>query len=159
MAAWDRALLRNPSSIDRTISYTGWVQYPAILKMGSWLTLAFELCMGVLIWFRPFRYPLLLLGLLFHLCLEYALNLPMFEWDILAAYVLFVEPADLERVWRAIHQRWTRSRGVSKQRHNAAMFAASWFARLARRPLLRGSFASCEADHALPSILRSGARH
>jgi hypothetical protein len=92
----------------------GWIQYPAILKMGSWLTLAFELCMGVLIWFRPFRYPLLLLGLLFHLSLEYALNLPMFEWDILAAYVLFVEPADLERVWRAIHQRWTRSRGVSK---------------------------------------------
>jgi HTTM domain len=92
----------------------GWVQYPAILKMGSWLTLAFELCMGVLIWFRPFRYPLLLLGLLFHLSLEYALNLPMFEWDILAAYVLFVEPADLERVWRAIRQRWTRRRGVSK---------------------------------------------
>jgi hypothetical protein len=70
--------------------------------------------MGVLIWFRPFRYPLLLLGLLFHLSLEYALNLPMFEWDILAAYVLFVDPADLERVWRAIHQRWTRSRGVSR---------------------------------------------
>jgi hypothetical protein len=70
--------------------------------------------MGVLIWFRPFRYPLLLLGLLFHLSLEYALNLPMFEWDILAAYVLFIEPTDLERVWRAIRQRWTRRRGVSR---------------------------------------------
>jgi hypothetical protein len=70
--------------------------------------------MGVLIWFRPFRYPLLLLGLLFHLSLEYALNLPMFEWDILAAYVLFVDPADLERVWHAIHQRWMRRDGVSR---------------------------------------------
>jgi hypothetical protein len=91
----------------------GWIRYPAILKVGSWLALALEFSLGVLIWFRPLRYPLLLLGLLFHLCLEYALNLPMFEWDILAAYVLFIEPADIERVWRAIRQRWTRRSGVS----------------------------------------------
>ena len=73
----------------------GWVQYPAVLRMGTWFTLVLELSLGVLIWFRPFRYPLLLLGLLFHLCLEYALNIPMFEWIILCAYVLFIEPADL----------------------------------------------------------------
>jgi hypothetical protein len=86
----------------------GWVQYPEILKIGTWLTLLFEFCMGILIWFRPFRYPLLLLGLLFHLCLEYALNLPMFQWDILAAYVLFIEPADIDRGWRVIRHRWVR---------------------------------------------------
>jgi hypothetical protein len=91
----------------------GWVRYPTILMMGSWLTLALEFSLGVLIWFRPLRYPLLLLGLLFHLCLEYALNLPMFEWDILAAYVLFIEPADIERVWRTIRERWARRSGVS----------------------------------------------
>ncbi|HEY3988880.1 MAG TPA: HTTM domain-containing protein [Acidobacteriaceae bacterium] len=91
-----------------------WIQIPAILKIGSWLTLLFELCMGILIWFRPFRYPMLLLGLLFHLTLEYALNLPMFEWDILAAYVLFIEPADIDRVWSFIRQRWARRSGVSK---------------------------------------------
>jgi hypothetical protein len=90
----------------------GWVQYPAILRMGSWITLIFELCMAVLIWLRPFRYPLLLLGVFFHLCLEYALNLPMFEWDILAAYVLFVEPADIERVWRATRHRLAGRSGV-----------------------------------------------
>jgi hypothetical protein len=82
--------------------------------VGSWLALALEFSLGVLIWLRPLRYPLLFLGLLFHLCLEYALNLPMFEWDILAAYVLFIEPADIERVWRAIRQRWTRRSGVSR---------------------------------------------
>jgi hypothetical protein len=80
----------------------GWIQHPAILKIGSWFTLALEFSMGVLIWFRPFRYPLLLLGLLFHLALEYALNIPMFQWDVLTAYVLFVDPADLGRVWRKI---------------------------------------------------------
>ena len=83
----------------------GWVQHPAILKAGSWFTLAFEFSMGVLIWFRRLRYPLLLLGLLFHLCLEYAFNIPMFQWNVLAAYVLFIDPNDLDRLWRTIRQR------------------------------------------------------
>ena len=83
----------------------GWIHYPAILKAGSWFALVLEFSLGVLIWFRPLRYPLLLLGLLFHLSIEYALNVPMFEWDILTAYVLFVDPVDLERLWRLIRGR------------------------------------------------------
>lgn len=77
-----------------------WIQHAFILKMGSWSTLALEFSLGVLIWFRPFRYPVLLLGLLFHLCLEYALNVPMLQWDVLAAYVLFIDSTDLTHVWR-----------------------------------------------------------
>ena len=81
-----------------------WIQSTALLKAGSWFTLALEFSLGVLIWFRRFRYPLLLLGLLFHLAIEYALNLPMFSWDVLAAYILFIDPADLARWWSAIRQ-------------------------------------------------------
>jgi hypothetical protein len=83
-----------------------WVEQPVILKLGSWLTLALEFSLGVLIWIKEFRYPLLVLGLLFHLCIEYALNVPMFEWDILTAYVLFVDPADIERAGKWIKARW-----------------------------------------------------
>jgi hypothetical protein len=72
-----------------------WIQSAAILKIGSWFTLALEFSLGVFIWFRRFRYPVLLLGLLFHLSIEYALNLPMFSWDVLIAYILFVDPSDL----------------------------------------------------------------
>jgi hypothetical protein len=86
----------------------GWIQHPAILRMGGWFTLLLEFSLGVLIWFRRFRYPLLLMGILFHLSVEYALNLPMFEWDVLTAYVLFLDPADLERAWRGAQQRWVR---------------------------------------------------
>lgn len=82
-----------------------WIQQPVILKLGSWLTLALEFALGVLIWIKEFRYPLLLLGLLFHLCLEYALNIPMFQWDVLSAYVLFVDPADLTRARKWIEAR------------------------------------------------------
>jgi hypothetical protein len=74
-----------------------WTQTPMVLKLGSWSTLVLEFSLGVLIWYRRFRYPLLLLGLLFHLSLEYAFNLPMFEWDVLTAYVLFIDAGDLSR--------------------------------------------------------------
>jgi hypothetical protein len=82
-----------------------WIQSTAVLRAGSWFTLALEFSLGVLIWFRLFRYPLLLLGLLFHLGVEYALNLPMFSWDVLTAYVLFIHPADLDRWWDALRRR------------------------------------------------------
>jgi HTTM domain len=80
----------------------GWLKHPATLRLGSWLTLALEFSLGVLIWLRPIRYWLLLAGLLFHLCLEYAMNIPMFQWDVLTAYVLFLDPEDLKRLWRGI---------------------------------------------------------
>jgi hypothetical protein len=76
-----------------------WTQNSVVLKLGSWSTLGLEFSLGALIWFRRLRYPLLLLGLLFHLSLEYAFNLPMFQWDVLSAYVLFIDPADLARTW------------------------------------------------------------
>jgi hypothetical protein len=80
-----------------------WMLQPVILKLGCWFTLALEFSLGVLIWIKEFRYPLLLLGVLFHLSIEYALNIPMFEWDILSGYVLFIDPADLARA-----SRWLR---------------------------------------------------
>jgi hypothetical protein len=91
----------------------GWLQHPLLLKLGSWFTLALEFSLGVLIWFKELRYPLLLLGLLFHLCLEYALNIPMFQWDVLSAYVLFIDPVDLTRVWCFIR---SRAAGLVPQR-------------------------------------------
>lgn len=72
---------------------------PAILRIGSWLGLAIEFSLGALIWFKKLRYPLLAIGILFHLSLEYAINVPMFQWDVLSAYVLFIDPADLTRAW------------------------------------------------------------
>ena len=85
-----------------------WIKSVVILKIGSRLTLALEFSLGILIWFRRFRYPLLLLGLCFHLFLEYAFNLPMFQWDVLAAYVLFIDPDDLSRVLRWVSSRFDK---------------------------------------------------
>lgn len=98
----------------RRFPIPGWIQQPLILKLGSWYTLAVEFSLGVLIWFKEFRYPLLLLGVLFHLCLEYSLNVPMFQWDILSAYVLFVDANDLQRIGNWIGLTGASSRGLLK---------------------------------------------
>jgi Vitamin K-dependent gamma-carboxylase len=84
-----------------------WFFHPVVLKLGSWSALALEFSLGVLVWVREFRYPLLTLGVLFHLWLEYSLNIPLFQWEVLSAYVLFVDPRDLSRAhkWFATHSR------------------------------------------------------
>lgn len=75
----------------------GFFRMSGMIHLETWAGLAFELMFPLLIWFRPFRKGLLLAGLAFHLSLEYALNIPMFQWDMLSAYILFVEPEAVER--------------------------------------------------------------
>lgn len=82
-----------------------WFFSPIVLKLGSWSALAVEFSLGVLIWVKEFRFVLLALGLLFHLWLEYSLNVPLFPWDILSAYVLFVDPINMKRFWRSFGYR------------------------------------------------------
>jgi hypothetical protein len=82
-----------------------WFFHPIVLKLGTWSALALEFSLGVLIWVKELRYYLLALGLLFHLWLEYSLNIPLFQWDILSAYVLFIDAGDISRVWSTIRTR------------------------------------------------------
>jgi hypothetical protein len=81
------------------------LMHPDLLALGSWFALGLEFCLGVLIWVPRLRYPLLAVGFLFHMAIEYSLNIPMFEWDVLSGYILFVESPDLERTGR-----WVRDR-------------------------------------------------
>jgi hypothetical protein len=76
-----------------------WITHALFIKLGTWIALVLEFALGTLVWIKEFRYPLLLLGLLFHLTLEYSLNVPLFQWDILSAYVLFLRPEDISRAW------------------------------------------------------------
>jgi hypothetical protein len=76
-----------------------------IIKTLTWTTLLIEFALGVLIWFKELRYPVLLAGLCLHLGIEYAMNIPLFEWMIVATYVNFIDPEDLSRWWN-----WGRGR-------------------------------------------------
>ena len=98
----------------RRFPVPAWIQRPLIIQLGTWFTLVLEFSLGILIWIKELRYPLLVLGVLFHLCLEYSLNIPMFQWDVLSAYVLFIDGADLERAWCWIRRRATVVRRTSE---------------------------------------------
>jgi len=93
----------------RRFPLPSWMFHAWVLKIGSWSALALEFSLGVLIWVKRLRYPLLALGALFHLWLEYSLNVPLFQWDILSAYVLFVDPKDVRH---AIE--WMRLRKLNR---------------------------------------------
>jgi hypothetical protein len=74
--------------------------HPAAIKLETWATLALEFSLGILIWIKEFRYYILAAGVVLHLFIEMSLNIPLFEWDVLCGYILFVNAADLSRVWR-----------------------------------------------------------
>ena len=76
------------------------LMHPWVLRIATWLALVLEFALGILIWVKELRYPLLAIGVLFHLSLEYSINVPLFQWDVMSAYVLFIDPADLQRFWR-----------------------------------------------------------
>lgn len=82
-----------------------------LIKSLTWLTLLIEFSLGVLIWFKELRYPVLLAGLCLHLGIEYSMNIPLFEWIIVATYVNFIEPEDLTRTWNCVHGVFTKLSG------------------------------------------------
>jgi len=68
-----------------------------MIRLETWFTLAAEFSLGVLVWIKELRYPILLVGVALHLSLEYSMNVPMFQWTALALYVTFIDAADLAR--------------------------------------------------------------
>jgi hypothetical protein len=80
-------------------------QFRPFMTLMTWGTLALELALGTLVWFRDLRYPLLLAGLLLHLGLEYSINIPLFQWTMIAAYVLFLDPRDVQRALDRLRRR------------------------------------------------------
>jgi hypothetical protein len=81
-----------------------WLLTPTLLKLGTWAALATEFTLGIFIWFRRVRYYVLALGVLFHVAIEYSLNIPLFEWDVLSGYILFIDGADYVRAWNWIRR-------------------------------------------------------
>jgi hypothetical protein len=82
-----------------------------LIKSLTWLTLLIEFALGVLVWFKELRYPVLLAGLCLHLGIEYSMNIPLFEWIIVATYINFVDPEDLSRTWNWVHGLFETSPG------------------------------------------------
>jgi predicted DCC family thiol-disulfide oxidoreductase YuxK len=70
------------------------------MKLWAWSTLVIEFSLGALIWIKELRYMVLLGGVLLHAGIDYSMNIPLFGFIMVSAYITFVEPADLQRAWQ-----------------------------------------------------------
>ena len=67
------------------------------VKLATWSTLVIELALWTLIWISGLRYYVLAAGVILHLGIDWSMNLPFFEDLMIASYVLFLKPEDIER--------------------------------------------------------------
>lgn len=69
--------------------------YPFLVKFATWSALFIEFAMGSLVWVKELRLPVLLSGLFLHLLIEISMSIGFFEWVMIAAYILFLEPREV----------------------------------------------------------------
>ena len=67
-------------------------------RIATWFALATETAMATLVWVRPLRRYVLCAGIALHLGLEYSMNIPLFQWVILASYCLFLDKLTWNRL-------------------------------------------------------------
>lgn len=71
-------------------------------RLLTWFTLLFETAFPFLVWIKEFRYPLLLIGVIFHLGMDWVLVIPLFQEVMLCCYICFIDPADLSKCMTSI---------------------------------------------------------
>jgi hypothetical protein len=71
---------------------------PMIYKTLSWGTLAIWGALAVLVWIDELRYPVMAVGVLFHVGMDIFLRIRMFQWVMMTGLVLFIRPVDAQIV-------------------------------------------------------------
>jgi hypothetical protein len=73
---------------------------PSMSKVFTYFTLVLETVLALGLWFKPIRYPLLILAVLFHMGMHLTLNIPLFQPFVIATLICFVDPKDVRKVER-----------------------------------------------------------
>lgn len=82
--------------IYRRFKLPGFLLSRVAIRFATYATLIIELMLGTLIWVDEFRLPVVALGLLFHLGIEYVLNVQLFGWTMMVSLLLFIPPELVE---------------------------------------------------------------
>lgn len=77
-------------------------------QMFSWATLLIQFLLVTCIWIPKLRYWVMAAGVVFHLGLEWTLNLQAFQQVMLACYALFIDPRDLKKLGLALKSKVLR---------------------------------------------------
>lgn len=76
------------------------------LKFMTWSTLVLEFVLGCFIWFKEFRWPLIVSGVIFHLGIEYVMSIPFFEWIMILLILLYITPEEVRFFIKKQKQNW-----------------------------------------------------
>jgi hypothetical protein len=79
----------------------------------TFMTLAVELALGTLVFYKPLRKWVLLGGVLLHAFIEYSMNIPLFSWLMVTLYISFYDGEEIEA--------WARQLGLRLARYKATI--------------------------------------
>ena len=74
------------------------MKYPGISAVGSYLSILFQLAFCFLVLNRTFRYPLLIIGILFHVGIAITMKLYLFSLTMILAYSAFLDDETAGRI-------------------------------------------------------------
>jgi|GEM_PF-63261 len=74
--------------------------HPILLALVTWGTLAFELGFPLLVWQKVFRPYVIVVGILFHLGIEFTMTLPMFSCLMMISYAAFLDDDEVQALLR-----------------------------------------------------------
>ena len=78
---------------------------PPVIYLTTYGTLAVEFALATLVFFKPLRKPVLILGILMHGYIEYSMNIPLFAFAMCSMYVCFYEGEEVSGFFRRLGQR------------------------------------------------------
>jgi hypothetical protein len=81
---------------------------PPFIYLTTYGTLAVELALGTLVFYRPLRKWVLIAGLAMHGFIEYSMNIPLFAFLICSGYVSFYEGEEITEFFRRLGKRFSR---------------------------------------------------
>jgi hypothetical protein len=78
-----------------------WVaSFPVIITLLTYATIAWEVYFPILVWIKPLKRLTLLGGVLLHLGIGVALNIPYFAAVMISTYILFLDEVDIQQGYR-----------------------------------------------------------
>lgn len=69
---------------------------PIFIRLATWGALLVEFSLGALVWVKPLRKPVIILGVLFHLGIEYTMSIPFFQLSMIVLIMNFFTPEELK---------------------------------------------------------------
>jgi hypothetical protein len=81
---------------------------PPMIAVTTYGTLLVEFALATLVFFRPFRNPIVIAGIAMHMYIEYSMNIPLFSYLMICTYVSYYQGEEFSRWAKRMGERLRR---------------------------------------------------